>query len=246
MSKKTGISRRKFLKATGLAVGTAALGSVLTPAVTTSEVHAAQHAHTAASGSGAKLIRGKHFFTNALDFNTLSAAAERIFPKDELGPGAIELGAPYFIDNQLASAYGINAREYTEGPYAQGSPTQGPQTALLNKDLFLQGLAALNAQSNSTFKKNFPDLSDVQKDDILRMCQAGNIPTVGFTSSYFFSMLREAVLAGVYADPIYNGNLNMEGWKMKEYPGAQMFYTDIIETDVFQKIDPMSLADMQG
>jgi gluconate 2-dehydrogenase gamma chain len=243
MSKETGISRRKFLKATGLAASVAAIGSVIAPAIT-SEAYASEQAHSTMKST--KLIRGKKFFTNSLDFETLSEAAERIFPKDELGPGAKELGVPYFIDNQLASAYGINAREYTYGPYAAGAPAQGPQTALLNKDLFLQGIAALNRQSKATFKKNFPDLTDSQKDEILTMCQAGNIPTVGFTSSYFFSMLKTAVLAGVYVDPIYNGNLNMDGWKMKEYPGAQMTYADIIQSEEFQKIEPVSLADMQG
>lgn len=245
MSKRTGISRRKFLKASGIAAGVAALGSAISP-LTAGEVHAAEtsHAHSSAAG-GSKPLRGRQFFTNALDFAILSEAAERIFPKDEQGPGAIELGVPYFIDNQLASAFGLNAREYTTGPYAAGAPTQGPQTSLLHKELFLQGLAAINRQSNETFKSNFPSLNDAQKDEILKMCEAGNIPTEGFSSSYFFSMLRTVVLAGAFADPIYNGNLDMQGWKMREYPGAQMSYNDIMESTEFQKIDPVSLADMQ-
>lgn len=41
------------------------------------------------------------FFQTQTEFDTLSAACERIYPKDEQGEGAIGLGVPYFIDNQL-------------------------------------------------------------------------------------------------------------------------------------------------
>jgi gluconate 2-dehydrogenase gamma chain len=151
---------------------------------------------------------------------------------------------PFFIDNQLAGAYGFNDREYMEGPFSEGAPTQGYQTPLLRKDLFLQGIAALNRQSEETYKKKYPDLSDSQKDKILQMCEKGEIPTEGFKSSFFFSHLKDAVLAGVYSDPIYSGNAGMSGWKMKQYPGARMFYTDIIESGKFEEIEPISLADM--
>jgi gluconate 2-dehydrogenase gamma chain len=184
------------------------------------------------------------FFTNELDFSTLSAASERIFPKDETGPGAVELSVPFFIDNQLAGAFGYNAREYMTGPFFTGAPTQGYQTSLLKKDIFLQGIAALNRQSDTMFKKNFPFLSDFEKDQILKLCETGSIPTEGFTSSYFFALLKSTVFAGVYADPIYSGNADMNGWRMKRYPGAQMTYRDIIESGKFENIAPVSLADM--
>lgn len=184
------------------------------------------------------------FFTNDLQFSTLSAAAERIFPKDETGPGAIELAVPFFIDNQLAGAFGYNAREYISGPFSGGAPTQGYQTPLLRRDIFIQGLAALNTQSNATFKKDFPSLGDAEKDQILKMCEAGKIPTEGFTSAEFFALLKNAVLAGAYADPIYNGNKTMNGWKMKDYPGAQMSYIEIMESRKFERIAPLSLANM--
>ena len=53
-------------------------------------------------------------------------------------------------------------------------------------------------------------------------------------------MLRSATLEGVYSDPLYGGNNNMGGWKMRDYPGSQMAYTDIITKD-FKKISPQSL-----
>lgn len=54
------------------------------------------------------------FFDRKEVFNTLSAATERIFPKEDKGSGAIELGVPYFIDKQLNNSWGTNAHVYME------------------------------------------------------------------------------------------------------------------------------------
>lgn len=53
-------------------------------------------------------------------------------------------------------------------------------------------------------------------------------------------------VAGVLADPIYGGNDNNNGWRMMQYPGAQMSYVDKIASDEFFNIEPMGLADMES
>ncbi len=250
MSNASSFSRRKFLAATGILTGTAALGGAALSLATAQAADAPHNAtqHVAKAEDAAKAVkipRGRMFFTDAQDFATLSEAAERIFPKDELGPGAKELGAPYFIDNQLAGAWGYNEREYMAGPFLPGAPTQGTQTPIQRRDLFLMGIKALNAQANTSFKKDFAKCADTEKDNVLSMCASGKIPMDGVSSTLFFDMLKSAVLAGVYADPIYMGNDGMQGWKMKQYPGAQMEYTTAIASDKFEVIAPQSLADMQ-
>ncbi len=259
MSDKIIVSRRNFLRVTGMAAaGSAALGAVpvLAQAVAQEEaqktvepaVADAQAGHhsteQAKTEQKAGAPRGRMFFTNDLEFFILTAAAERIFPKDENGPGAKDLGVPYFVDNQLAGSWGYNAREYTAGPHFPGAPTQGWQTPLLRRDLFRQGLLALNSEAQARHTKSFHEITPEQQDEILKSCEGGKIKTDGFTSGFFFAQFRAAVLAGVYADPIYAGNSNMDGWRMKGYPGAQMTYSYLIENDAFQKVDPMSLADM--
>lgn len=234
------LSRRRFLQYTGLVTGAAAALGFSTVSLAAEGTHAG---HAAAQGN--PLNRGWMFFASELEFSTLADAAERIFPKDETGPGAKELAVPYFIDNQLAGAYGYNAREYNDGPYFPGAPTQGTQTALLRRDLFRQGLEALNAAARERFGKDFPKLDGAQQDAVLTDCEAGKLPTQGFSSAQFFSLLKSAVLAGAYADPLYNGNNDMNGWRMKEYPGAQMAYEYLMNSDTFQKIDPVSLSSMQ-
>ena len=241
MSQENSISRRKFLQYSGVVTGAAAtLGITTLSTAAEHELHA-----PAAQTATPPLYRGRMYFTNDLEFSILSQAAERIFPKDETGPGAIELAVPYFIDNQLAGAYGYNAREYTDGPFFPGAPTQGPQSPLLRRDLFKQGIYALNNAAQERFKKDFPQLSGAEQDQILTDCEADKIPTRGFSSGYFFSLLKDAVLGGAYADPLYNGNNDMNGWRMKEYPGAQMAYSYLMTSDTFEKIPPVSLSSMQ-
>ena len=103
------ISRRRFLQYTGLVTGAAAALGLSTVSMAAEQGGNAHSGHATATAN--PLNRARMFFTNELDFSTLSEAAERIFPKDEFGPGAKELAVPYFIDNQLAGAYGYNARE---------------------------------------------------------------------------------------------------------------------------------------
>lgn len=249
--KNTNLTRRNFFKTSTIVAGTVLGGGVFASALagcddskkSNGSFSSAQSHHNTDQQAQA---RGRMFFTKDIDFAVLSASCERIFPKDNLGAGAIELGVPYFIDNQLAGAYGYNAREYMSGPFENGTPTQGYQTPLIRRDIFLEGVKSIENEAKKNHKKSFVELDPQNQDLILKNFEADKVSMKGVTSSYFFSLLREMTLAGVYADPIYSGNDKMQGWKMKEYPGAQMSYLAFIQDEKFQKISPMSLADMQG
>ncbi|MBN6888163.1 gluconate 2-dehydrogenase gamma chain [Cytobacillus horneckiae] len=181
------------------------------------------------------------YFTNPEIFAVLVAATERIYPTDDTGPGANDLGAPFFIDHSLAGSWGNNTREYMQGPFYPGSNFQGYQSPLKRHEVFDTGLAALQRISNEKHDANFADLEGEQQDEILTSFQKDEIELKGVTSKTFFNILRQATIEGVYADPAYGGNTNMEGWKMKGFPGHQMSYYDKIESNEFMKIEPNSL-----
>src|SRR5699024_3924911 len=92
-------TRRRFLKNTGMVaggvVGGSLLGGFLTDQFTTTEE---PKTGSEKENKPAKYEQARQFFHRKEDFNVLEAATERIFPKDDNGPGAIELGVPYFID----------------------------------------------------------------------------------------------------------------------------------------------------
>ncbi|WP_371814494.1 gluconate 2-dehydrogenase subunit 3 family protein [Jeotgalicoccus sp. WY2] len=214
--KEKQFSRRDFLKTTGVATGGIIGGSLLGGLVgfnldgSSSEEDAATTEDTASeetstgSNTGGLTDNSRVFFHNDLDFNTVSAAMERIFPESESGPGAIELGCAFYLDGQLTGQYGFNSKEYMQGPFREPLPTQGYQSNLNRRDYFMLGINKLNEEANSRHETDFPDLEDDQMDDILTDFESGEVdlgvPAHTATASYFFTMLRAATIEGAYAD----------------------------------------------
>lgn len=244
---KKGLSRRDFLKTTGVATGALVGGGIIGGLVgynvpgnkTVSPANTKnQNAHEGVDN------RGLMFFANTNEITVLSEAVERIFPEDELGPGAIGLGVPYFIDNQLAGNYGSNVKEYMQGPFFPGETTQGYQSKLTRAEIFRQGIKKMDEEANKRFGTGFAKLEGNQMDEIITAFQKNEIEMKGVTSEFFFKLLRQATLEGAYADPIYNGNIDMAGWRMKEFPGHQGAYISEIESDKYMVIEPQSLSSM--
>jgi len=240
-------SRRKFLRNSGYVAGGVVGGSILGSLIGTGSFgnhnKESEPATAQKQPEPVNFSRARMFFTKQKDFDVLSAATERIFPEDENGPGAILLGVPYFIDHQLASGYGNNEKEYMQGPFYPGTAYQGYQSRLKRNEIFLQGVQVIERESQKAFKASFTELEGEQQDEILTKFQNNEVKMKGVTSSAFFELLRSATLAGAYADPLYGGNDNMEGWKMKEYPGNIMSYINEIESEKFIEMEPQSLSD---
>jgi gluconate 2-dehydrogenase gamma chain len=114
-------SRRRFLT-----VSATTLGGVLVYTLDRKprRVHAQGGAQPGAQAGAIKIPL--RFFTEE-EALAVAAAAARIFPSDESGPGANEAGVIIYIDRQLASAYGRDHYRYTQGPFADGVPEQGYQ-----------------------------------------------------------------------------------------------------------------------
>ncbi|SDI64335.1 gluconate 2-dehydrogenase subunit 3 family protein [Natribacillus halophilus] len=242
----SGISRRTFIKNTGLVTGGIVGGGLLGGIIgnqwqtgTQTETGGA----TDEEDDTNDFDEARMFFSRDMDFNVLSAATERIFPEDDNGPGAIALGAPYFIDKQLAGQWGVNAKEYMRGPFQEGEPEQGYQSAMTRGEIFTQGVRRINDVSDEQFDENFDDLEEEQQNEILSAFDNDEVDMDGVSSTLFFSLLRQATIEGVYSDPLYGGNRNMDGWRMKEYPGAQPAYIDVIESEEFVEMEPLSLRD---
>lgn len=242
------MSRRRFL-ATGASTGAVVGMEALT---------AAAHAQEATLTTGMQEMPEMDEDTSAAsdgfvhfsppDATVIAAAAARMIPTDENGPGATEAGVVYFIDRQLAKEQkGYTGPIYNQGPFLQGTSTQGDQSALSIADRFRLGIGGMNAYANELYGDSFPDLSADQQDRILRDMEQGipetfdgtsiqNFPPVytgsgteeiqaagqaGVGADAFFSLLLQYVQAGFFADPVHGGNRGMAGWKLIGFPGAQ-------------------------
>ncbi|WP_066071797.1 gluconate 2-dehydrogenase subunit 3 family protein [Neobacillus soli] len=229
------LSRRKFIRNTGFTVGGLAVGGVLGSLLPRTREKDKNETPVKAENFNQALM----YFTPE-QFRITEAATERIFPKDELGPGAKAVGVAFYIDHQLAGDWGFNAREYMQAPFFKGEKVQGYQGRLKRRDIFDIGLREIQNHSMAVYKKDFTKLTDEEQDAILKDFEGDKVNLTTISPSGFFQMLRSATLEGTYSDPLYGGNKNMDGWKMRKYPGSQMAYTDIIDKD-FKKINPQSL-----
>lgn len=232
------LSRRKFIRNTSYTVGGLAVGGVLGSLIPLGT--AKNHKEKKAENFNQALM----YFTPQ-QYQITEEATERIFPKDKHGPGAKELGVAFYIDHQLAGNWGFNSREYMEAPFFKGEKVQGYQGRLKRRDIFDIGLQEIQNHSMAVYKKNFTDLKGDEQDAILKDFEGDKVNLTTISPSGFFQMLRSATLEGVYSDPLYGGNKNMEGWKMRNYPGSQMAYAQVIEKD-FKKIKPQSLQNHMG
>src|SRR5690625_289423 len=220
-NQKDGMSRRKFLKNTGYVTGGVVGGGIL-GSILGSGWWSGSETQPVSTTSENNFEEARMFFKREEDFKILEKATETIFPEDDYGPGAIDLGVPYFIDRQLAGAWGSNTRDYMKGPFQQGSETQGYQAPLTRGGVFLQGLRQINQIAIENYDEPFFDLKEEDRVSILTEFSEGEVDMQSGPSDRFFNMLRTAVLEGAYADPLYGGNKNMAGWRMKQHPGAVM------------------------
>ncbi|WP_346234760.1 gluconate 2-dehydrogenase subunit 3 family protein [Lysinibacillus telephonicus] len=240
-------TRRNFIKNSGLTLGGLVLGGAVTSLFVknNNDTTTPTPTPTEESTHGGAVTQYNHalmFFTPA-EYQTAAAAVERIYPEDENGPGAKELGAAIYIDHQLAGQWGNNVKDYRLGAFYKPAENQSPQTVLLRKDLFRAGLEALDEYSKQNFDAVFTGLEPEQQDEVLTAFSEGNVTLYGDTSSAeFFSLLRTMTIEGVYADPMYGGNNEMQGWAMRKYPGTRMQYVNEIQSDEFIELKPEGLS----
>ncbi|MFC3419998.1 gluconate 2-dehydrogenase subunit 3 family protein [Salinicoccus hispanicus] len=254
--KEKTFSRRDFLKTSGVAAGGIVGGSLLGGLV--GMEHGSNNAQQPESATGSDGAEGgqtaqaetydaRTFFSRSEDFETLAAATERIYPEDDNGPGAIALGVPYFIDKQLYGFWGANGTDYKMGPFRpMASDTHGRQEKLNRGDMFLLGIRRLQEVSQEEHDEAFHNLDEETQDELLKMFESGDVEVPGMRAEAFFSLLRNTTIEGVYADPAYGGNKDMQGWKMIEYPGPRMGWTNDIQSEEFQSLEPESLRSYQG
>lgn len=170
------------------------------------------------------------FFT-ADEAKIIQAAAARIIPTDESGPGATEAGVVVYIDRQLASGYGTDKYRYTKGPWVDADPLnfgyQGKDTL---QDVYRAGIGLLG--------KDFAGLSAEEQDQRLEKIER----------TRFFTLLRQNCVEGMMCDPMHKGNEGLVGWKLIGFPGPQLSYQNDLVAYYGKPypVAPQSLSEILG
>ena len=170
---------------------------------------------------------GAYIFFSPEEATFVEAACARLIPADELGPGARELGCPFFIDRQLAGAFGRAERWYMQGPWADGTKSQGFQSRLTPAQIYRAGIKGVDDWCRGQHgKKSFAELAPPDQDQVLSQMEKGSIKVDGVDAGDFFHLLLQNTTEGFFADPLYGGNKDMAAWKMIGFPGARYDYRD--------------------
>jgi gluconate 2-dehydrogenase alpha chain len=128
---------------------------------------------------------------------TAAALFERIFPADENGPGAQEIGVVAYVDRALTGAYRDRV------------------------DAYRLGLAALDRAAKGRFGRPFVDCDPEGQDALISDLEHGALPNFHIPPQReFFWMLREHAREGLFSDPAHGGNRDKLGWKVIGHPGV--------------------------
>ncbi len=221
-----GVRRRDVLKGIGMTGAAVGIATTAAPPAEAQAQAPHAHAHPPERNEGADSFR---YFTPP-EAAVIVALVDTLIPRDDVGPGGVEVGVPIFIDRELAGAYGRGARMFLNGPFGEGTPQQGYQLPLPPADLYRVGIADLNAWCARTRDgKTFDQLSTADRTAALKALEAGQAEFRQIPSRTFFSMLLQNTMEGYFADPMYGGNRNSAVWAMIGFPGAVGMYADVIE-----------------
>lgn len=179
------ITRRDMLA--GATLTGAALAGGLIPV--TAIQAAPQAAATTAANSGPAFSPGQR--------RILEAFIDRIIPRDENGPGAVESGAAEYIDRSFVEFLGSE------------------------KDSFAAGIAGVDAFARSSQGAPFAELSPEKRDAVLTAIDNDQAPNL----KAFFARARRLTLEGMFCDPYWDGNKNFAGWDLIKYPGVRLAVT---------------------
>jgi gluconate 2-dehydrogenase gamma chain len=206
------------------------------------------------------------FFT-APETRFIESVVARLIPTDDLGPGALEAGVSYFIDQQLQTSYGLAAKMYMQGPWGSmegeaeasdelqnevsSTQEQGYQLPVTPQELYQLCIAALETHAEETYGALFANMTASQQDAMLTALENGDITVEPLPPSFlssFWTMLLANTKQGFFADPAYGGNGDKVGWRLVGFPGVAAAYKGVIQAyyNVPYLVDPVSLVDIQN
>jgi gluconate 2-dehydrogenase gamma chain len=237
--KEQGLDRRDFLKGAVVGGAAGATAGIATPDIASAE-------QPAPAAPAAPQAAGYEFF-NLDEAAFVETLVDHMIPPDEISPKGTDLGVHVYIDRALAGAWGKGDRLYLQGPWKQGTPSQGYQLPLTPAQLYRAGIEATNAHCRKIYGNSFDRIGEAQRQEVLVGLSTGKITfDDGLPVRVFWTTLYQTVIEGIYSDPIYGGNRNKAGWAIIGFPGVIAVHRDHVEKYRGKPFpsEPIGIADM--
>lgn len=236
--------RRDFLKRAVVGGAAAAAGTLPRPTSAQQPVSAQQPATP--PRPAVPTADNTYAFLNPVEAAFVEALVNHMVPADEFSPKGTDIGVNIYIDRALAGAWGKGDRLYMQGPWRQGTPSQGYQLPLTPAQLYRAGIAATNEHCQKAYGRHFDKLDETQREAVLVALSSGKLELQdGLPSGAFWSTVYQTVIEGLFADPIYGGNRDKAGWKMIGFPGVIAVHYQNVEKfrGKEYKVPPLGIAD---
>jgi gluconate 2-dehydrogenase gamma chain len=159
-------------------------------------------------------------FLNEHEAAVVEAIAARVVPGDVGDPGAREAGVIVYIDRALAGFHRDLQPLYSHGLRELAAFCQdrcGCSFDALDVDAQDALLGELDVVAERASADFWVGVAGV----------GGPVPEGGREAflAYFFAVVRQHVVEGMFADPAYGGNRDGVGWRLVGFPGAQWGYS---------------------
>ncbi len=274
-ARKDYVSRRAFLKAsiltaTGTALAVVGCAPTEPQTVTAPSLHPLEdkYPYVPPAPTATPDPTVLHFFTPD-EAKLVDAMTARLIPGTPDDPGAHEASVVTFIDRLLMFNNGYDEPTYVKPPFMktyEGTPPPEAATANPKETVYVekteaarygyqakqtpqqqyrQGLAEVDKFAQTKYGNKFVNLSDDQKDALLKAMQEDT--ATGFDEPKapdFFKMVLKHTGEGMFSDPAYGGNRDLAGWKLVKYPGAHRAFTEFDLHDENFTADPQTLQQL--
>lgn len=152
----------------------------------------------------------------------VGAIFERMFPADEWGPGATDIGVLDYVLGALADAYADQVPVYR---------------AIVRR---------MNEDARTDYASWFVELAPEQQDVLIeRLEQQAATGDDQERADNHFGVLFQHLREGLFCDPMHGGNRGMLGWRLIGFPGAQYGYrAEEQQIDFVIRREPRSRADL--
>jgi gluconate 2-dehydrogenase gamma chain len=200
--------------------------ALLPAAVTLTACESRQSSPADRPASATQPYQPRYF--SAGEWTFIRAAVARLIPSDDVGPGALELDVPVFIDRQMEGEFGYAARWYMQGPFTEAAPQFGYQSRLTPREVYRIGIAETDVYCLNRYGNHFANLGIPDQDAVLHQLEAGEPGFNDVDAGTFFNFLHTNTIEGYLADPMHGGNAHAGSWTMIGFPGARADYLDFV------------------
>jgi len=209
-----GKSRRDFLRDVAVIAGVASLDATANAAGLPANMAGSPSVAAPAAAASGYLSLGPD------EAAFVEALVDVMCPADHLTPRGVECGLAFFIDRQLAGAFGRGERLYRNGPWRPGMPQDGYQRPLTPEQFYKAGIKAADEACRRQHGRAFAELEPGVADEMLtEFAAGGSTEESALLAEWFNELAYPLFVQACFADPIYGGNRNKVFWKMLGYPG---------------------------